>query len=143
MSLKFADLHDTPGRMKEKGVIREVVPWRSARKYFYHRLRRRLAEESLCARIVQASPGTTHANAIAQIRDWRIDASTHATNADATQETDASVADELELAVREGGWAHARMSELRGKWIVSQMLRLRGEDEGAFQYALAALASQK
>lgn len=135
MSLKFADLHDTPGRMKEKGVIREVVPWKSARRYFFHRLRRRLAEESLCARIAHASPGTTHANAIEHINAWRIAAKKNAGDA----ETDASIADALENAE----WTQARISELRGKWIVAQMLRLRGEDAGAFQYALAELQGQQ
>merc|ERR1711988_1478706 len=45
---QFADLHDRPGRMKAKGVIREVVDWPSSREYFYWRLRRRLAEDALC-----------------------------------------------------------------------------------------------
>mmetsp|Transcript_45259 Transcript_45259/g.105887 ORF Transcript_45259/g.105887 Transcript_45259/m.105887 type:complete len:1502 (+) Transcript_45259:3-4508(+) len=44
VAYEFADLHDTPGRMKAKGVIREVVPWEQSRQYFYWRLMRRLAE---------------------------------------------------------------------------------------------------
>ncbi|OQR88272.1 acetyl-CoA carboxylase [Achlya hypogyna] len=40
----FGDLHDTPGRMKAKAVIRDVVAWDRARVYFYWRLKRRLAE---------------------------------------------------------------------------------------------------
>ncbi|KAL9647632.1 hypothetical protein ABK040_015123 [Willaertia magna] len=40
----FCDLHDTPGRMKAKGVISEIVPWKNARTYFYWRLRRKLKE---------------------------------------------------------------------------------------------------
>jgi acetyl-CoA carboxylase/biotin carboxylase 1 len=44
VAYEFADLHDTPGRMKAKGVIREVVPWEQSREYFYWRLMRRLAE---------------------------------------------------------------------------------------------------
>lgn len=43
----FADLHDTPGRMKAKGVITEIVSWKNARTYFYWRLRRKLVEFSL------------------------------------------------------------------------------------------------
>jgi acetyl-CoA carboxylase/biotin carboxylase 1 len=43
----FADLHDTPGRMKAKGCIHGVVEWRRARAFFYYRLRRKLAEYSL------------------------------------------------------------------------------------------------
>ena len=44
ISHEFADLHDRPGRMKAKGVIRDVVPWERAREYFYWRVRRRLRE---------------------------------------------------------------------------------------------------
>lgn len=43
----FADAHDRPGRMKAKNVIREIVPWSQSRAYFYHRLRRLLAEAEL------------------------------------------------------------------------------------------------
>jgi len=43
----FADLHDTPGRMKAKGVISEVVQWKNARSYFFWRLRRKLLEFNL------------------------------------------------------------------------------------------------
>ena len=41
ISHEFADLHDRPGRMLAKGVIRDVVPWASAREYFARRVRRR------------------------------------------------------------------------------------------------------
>ena len=41
VAVQFAELHDTPTRMKEKGCLREIVPWGGARKYFYWRLRRR------------------------------------------------------------------------------------------------------
>ena len=39
---EFADLHDRSGRMKAKGVIRDVVRWEDARSYFHARLTRRL-----------------------------------------------------------------------------------------------------
>lgn len=39
VACSFADLHDRPGRMVALGVIREIVPWREARSFFYHRLR--------------------------------------------------------------------------------------------------------
>jgi acetyl-CoA carboxylase/biotin carboxylase 1 len=42
---EFADLHDRAGRMKAKGVIREVLTWETSRAFFYCRLRRRLAED--------------------------------------------------------------------------------------------------
>ncbi|KAK7108725.1 hypothetical protein V1264_016404 [Littorina saxatilis] len=44
VALQFADLHDTPGRMEEKGVISNVIQWQQSRKFFYWRLRRRLLE---------------------------------------------------------------------------------------------------
>lgn len=41
ISHEFADLHDRPGRMLAKGVIRDIVPWKRAREYFFWRVRRR------------------------------------------------------------------------------------------------------
>jgi len=43
----FCDLHDRPERMLAKGVIRDIVEWKSARTYFYWRIKRRLAELQL------------------------------------------------------------------------------------------------
>eukprot|EP00899_Mesostigma_viride_P017896 jgi/Mesvir1/26107/Mv06825-RA.1 len=51
VALHFAELHDTPVRMKAKGVITGIVPWASAREFFYWRLRRRLVEESFIRRL--------------------------------------------------------------------------------------------
>ena len=47
LATKFAELHDTPGRMKAKGVIDAVVPCEVSREFFYWRIRRRLEESSL------------------------------------------------------------------------------------------------
>ncbi|KAL5009691.1 hypothetical protein ScPMuIL_011996 [Solemya velum] len=47
VAIHFADLHDTPGRMEDKGVISAVVQWKRSREYFYWRLRRRLLELEL------------------------------------------------------------------------------------------------
>lgn len=46
IAVHFADLHDTPGRMQAKGVIRRQVDWAESRRYFFYRLQRRLAEFS-------------------------------------------------------------------------------------------------
>eukprot|EP00658_Telonema_sp_P-2_P046254 TRINITY_DN3436_c0_g2_i2.p1 TRINITY_DN3436_c0_g2~~TRINITY_DN3436_c0_g2_i2.p1 ORF type:complete len:1072 (-),score=353.07 TRINITY_DN3436_c0_g2_i2:278-3493(-) len=40
----FADLHDTPGRMKAKGCIIDIVPWVNARRIFHSKLVRKMAE---------------------------------------------------------------------------------------------------
>ena len=51
ISLQFADLHDRAGRMKAKGVIRDVLEWKNARRFFYWRVRRRLNEEYILRRM--------------------------------------------------------------------------------------------
>lgn len=63
---EFADLHDRAGRMKAKGVVRDVVEWGKSREYFFWRTKRRLAENEvsavLCCYLVLAhiSKPTTH-----------------------------------------------------------------------------------
>jgi acetyl-CoA carboxylase/biotin carboxylase 1 len=54
IAIHFADLHDTPKRMKAKSTIREIVPWESARTYFYWRLKRRLLQEEIVKRFTAA-----------------------------------------------------------------------------------------
>jgi hypothetical protein len=56
VALAFAELHDTPGRMLAKGVIRDIVPWHTARSFFFHRFCRRLAVQSLQRRVQEAYP---------------------------------------------------------------------------------------
>ena len=55
----FADLHDTPGRMLAKGCISRVVPWKSARRELFYRLRRRLYEAAFGRRLSQMVTGVT------------------------------------------------------------------------------------
>lgn len=47
MAHEFADLHDRSGRMKAKGVVRDILEWKSSREYFYWRVKRRLAENEV------------------------------------------------------------------------------------------------
>ena len=44
IAVQFAELHDTPVRMKEKGCVREIIPWVSARRFMYWRLNRKMKE---------------------------------------------------------------------------------------------------
>ena len=55
VAVHLADLHDTPVRMKEKGVIREIIPWANARTKLYWRLKRRLLEMRLMKEIDRAT----------------------------------------------------------------------------------------
>ena len=55
ISVQFCELHDTPGRMKAVGVIRQQVEWKSSRSFFYWRLRRKLAEFDLRKKLIEAA----------------------------------------------------------------------------------------
>ena len=71
VAVHFADLHDTPVRMKEKSVIREIIPWRESRTLLFWRLKRRLLEESLKREIADESLG--HGQKTEMIRRWFIE----------------------------------------------------------------------
>ena len=55
IAVQFADLHDTPGRMLQKNVIKNVIEWRTSRKFFYWRLRRLLVQDHLIKEILTSS----------------------------------------------------------------------------------------
>ena len=74
IATQFADLHDTPGRMKAKGCIRQIVPWKRARSYFYWRLRRRLVEFDVRRRILTASGQKSLSDAEDILASWFDDA---------------------------------------------------------------------
>lgn len=73
VAVLFADLHDTPGRMKEKGVISDVLQWKTSRKYFYWRLRRRLCEQRIINLIREADKLLTRGEIIAMLRRWFVE----------------------------------------------------------------------
>lgn len=54
VAVHFADLHDTPERMLEKGCINEIVPWRTSRATLYWRLRRLILEDYFVKKIMNA-----------------------------------------------------------------------------------------
>nr|XP_014342769.1 PREDICTED: acetyl-CoA carboxylase-like [Latimeria chalumnae] len=54
VAVQFADLHDTPGRMQEKGVITDILEWKTSRSFFYWRLRRLLQEDIVMKKIRDA-----------------------------------------------------------------------------------------
>jgi acetyl-CoA carboxylase/biotin carboxylase 1 len=70
LAVQFADLHDTAGRMKAKGTIRESLDWTHARRYFYWRVRRRLAEEYIRRRMTAANKNQTRAEQTATLQTW-------------------------------------------------------------------------
>lgn len=70
--MHFADLHDTPGRMKAKGVIRKQVQWAESRAFFFWRLRRRLCEFSTVNACGAQAEAGQRKHAIAALRTWFI-----------------------------------------------------------------------
>ncbi|CAH1280830.1 unnamed protein product [Diabrotica balteata] len=73
VSVHFADLHDTPERMLEKGAINEIVPWRKSRKIIYWRLRRRLLEERVIKALMEVQPELAVGQGEAMLRRWFVE----------------------------------------------------------------------
>ncbi|KAG5269143.1 hypothetical protein AALO_G00198740 [Alosa alosa] len=75
VAVQFADLHDTPGRMQEKGVITDILEWQSSRQFFYWRLRRLLLESEVKRRIREEGGGElTDGQMQAMLRRWFVEA---------------------------------------------------------------------
>ncbi|CAH2295134.1 acetyl- carboxylase 2 isoform X4 [Pelobates cultripes] len=70
VAVKFADLHDTPGRMQEKGVITDVLEWKDARTFLYWRLRRLLLEEVVKSEILRANSELSDFHIQSMLRRW-------------------------------------------------------------------------
>ncbi|XP_076067982.1 acetyl-CoA carboxylase isoform X2 [Oratosquilla oratoria] len=70
VAVTFADLHDTPVRMLEKGVIQGIVPWEQSRTILYWRLKRLLAEERVKQQIRRAQPHQSDGQIDAMLRRW-------------------------------------------------------------------------
>ena len=71
VAVHFADLHDTPGRMRAKGVIRREVKWAASRTFFYWRLRRRLLEFSFAQKINgKLKPPVPRQDIIGKLLSW-------------------------------------------------------------------------
>ncbi|KAK9465746.1 acetyl-CoA carboxylase [Lipomyces arxii] len=86
ISLQFADLHDRAGRMKAKGTIKDILHWRDARRFFYWRLRRRVAECYILRDLASASPKSSRLERVARMKSWYAEAGV-------TESDDAAVAE--------------------------------------------------
>ncbi|XP_075709615.1 acetyl-CoA carboxylase 1 isoform X1 [Rhinoderma darwinii] len=73
VAVQFADLHDTPGRMQEKGVITDILEWKTSRTFFYWRLRRLLLEDVAKQKIHAANPELTDGQIQAMLRRWFVE----------------------------------------------------------------------
>jgi len=81
VAVQFCELHDTPGRMKAVGVIEKEVEWSESRRFFYYRLRRKLAEFDLRKKLIDAAEvgrgvkSLEPLEATAMIKAWFIESS--------------------------------------------------------------------
>ncbi|XP_073808154.1 acetyl-CoA carboxylase 2 isoform X2 [Danio rerio] len=73
VAVQFVDLHDTPGRMQEKGVITDILDWKTARSFFYWRLRRLLLEEVVKKEIMQANQDLSNGHIQSMLRRWFVE----------------------------------------------------------------------
>lgn len=73
VAVHFADLHDTPERMLEKGVISEIIPWKKARRMLYWRLRRKLLESDVIEDILSAQPSFVVGTVVSMLRRWFVE----------------------------------------------------------------------
>ncbi|KAK9765298.1 acetyl-coenzyme-A carboxylase, variant 3 [Basidiobolus ranarum] len=70
IAANFADLHDTPGRMKAKGVIRDVLQWKDARRFFHWRILRRIQEERWLKQITTVDSSLSREKAVMHLKEW-------------------------------------------------------------------------
>ncbi|XP_066148844.1 acetyl-CoA carboxylase isoform X1 [Euwallacea fornicatus] len=73
VSIHFADLHDTPERMLEKGTISEIVTWKKARHHFFWRLRRLLLQDRVLKALLDAQPEIGLGQGESMLRRWFVE----------------------------------------------------------------------
>jgi len=113
----FCDLHDTPGRMQAKNVIRGVVDWKHARKMFYWRMRRTMLEAQL-SQDIQAADSTL---------DWRAARSLVATWRQSSSKAIESQNDDcafVDWATREASTFPTRLATIRQLSVTKQLQQL-------------------
>lgn len=103
VAVQFVELHDTPGRMQEKGVItvselfinpltsssllhralsfihlelcskQDILDWKNVRSFFYWRLRRLLLEQVVKCEILQANKELSDGHMQSMLRRWFVE----------------------------------------------------------------------
>ncbi|XP_033828316.1 acetyl-CoA carboxylase isoform X2 [Periophthalmus magnuspinnatus] len=73
VAVQFVDLHDTPGRMQEKGAITDILEWKNVRPFFYWRLRRLLLEQVVKCEILQANKDLSDGHMHSMLRRWFVE----------------------------------------------------------------------
>jgi len=112
----FCDLHDTPGRMQAKNVIRRVVDWKHSRKIFYWRMRRTLLEAQLSQDIQAADSTLDWRAARCVLASWR-----QASTATESQTDDCAFVD---WVTREESTFPKRLAAIRQLAVTKQLQQL-------------------
>ncbi|XP_047684163.1 acetyl-CoA carboxylase 2 isoform X1 [Prionailurus viverrinus] len=73
VAVLFADLHDRAQGLLEKGVVSEIVEWKTSRAFLYWRLRRLLLEDQVKQEILQASSELSHVHIQSMLRRWFVE----------------------------------------------------------------------
>jgi len=117
--------------MKEKGVIRGVVDWTNARRYFAERLRRRQGEEQVVRAVAARAPSVARATVFGHLQEWfRNDVP------GGDWQNDTAVATWLE---RHDADIQARLHALEREHITAAILREAEKDKQAAVAALLTL----
>ena len=71
IAIKFAELHDTSGRMLSKNCISDIVDWENSRSYFYARLKRRISEQRIANLILHCLDNeSSYSDALDLLHSW-------------------------------------------------------------------------
>ncbi|KAK3576974.1 hypothetical protein CHS0354_005975 [Potamilus streckersoni] len=111
VAVSFADLHDTAGRMEEKGTISDVLDWPRSREFFYWRLKRRLLEQNLKAKMSQFTKSLSDGQLNSMLSRWFVE----------DQGTVNAYLWEDDKAVVQ--WLTDQVEENNGKNVVSENIR--------------------
>jgi len=123
-AVELADLHDRPERMLAKKVVEGVIPWVSARVFFYWRILRRVKELSL-ARTLESDTGKSYEEALQVIRSWFREHYPRGTDQQFVQWFDQS----QPVIVN-------RLSHLKQKSILNQVSSIASQSPSAFMEAV-------
>ena len=78
VAVGFADMHDKAERMRAKGIIRKMVPWKNARRFFYWRLKRAVVEEALIKAIRTSRDSMSFKESKNMVANWYSESSSSA-----------------------------------------------------------------
>lgn len=148
VATEFADLHDTPGRMKAKHCIREIVEWKHARTFFYWRLKRQLAEFQLRRELVACSKrAISFAAAEQHLKTWFTESVNggrvpRQLNVSVDELWSRSDKDVLLWLASDKEWIQTRVSGLSREYTANQVVQLGLQDPKAAVAGILELLHQ-